>query len=346
MQFVRNLSDQVKQKIEKNGMRNVSLLTVAPVGSGSVLAGTSSGIEPIFAFSYTRRSESLSKEFFKIYQPVVLDYLRITGLKDDSKLPDFFVASHTIKPEFRIKMQATVQKHIDGSISSTVNLPSNTTSEQVGEIYMQAWKAGCKGITVYREGSREGILISKEEEQKKKQLRMEMWKRPQVMVGKTVKLKMQQASLYVTANFDEDSKMHEVFVEIGHTGSQEKSYTEAIGRLISRYLQLNGSIKAVIDSLKGIKANDSISWDRGMKLYSVPDAIAKALEIATGASSLKATPLSEQSSQVGDGYQLTVEGGSSGAGPKPETCPECSEQTLVYENGCFACKNCGYTKCA
>jgi ribonucleoside-diphosphate reductase alpha chain len=152
----------------------------------------------------------------------------------------------------------------------------------------------------------------------------------------------------VTANFDEDEKMREVFVNMGHTGSQEKSYTEAIGRLISRYLQLNGSIKAVIDSMKGIKS-DAISWDRGLKLYSVPDAIAKSLEmtLGTGTSNLKATPLSEQeklaeteSGPQVSGYQLSVKTSAA------ETCPECSEVTLVYEGGCYTCKNCGYTKCA
>jgi ribonucleoside-diphosphate reductase alpha chain len=313
-----------------------------------VLAGTSSGIEPIFAFSYTRRSESLSKEFFKIYHPLVLEYMRVAGLKDDAKLPDFFVPSHAIKPEFRVKLQGTIQKHIDSAISSTVNLSENTSVEQVGDIYMMAWKAGCKGITVYREGSREGILISDEEEKRKEAEKAEeRWKRPQAMIGKTVHLKMQQSSLYVTVNFDENNKIREVFVNMGHTGSQEKSYTEAIGRLISRYLQLNGDVTAVIESLKGIKANDAIAWDRGIKLYSVPDAIAKALEISLGVTSFKAFPLAEHGKETdeeqhGEGKQMSM----SRTEIRAEVCPECKEPMLVYESGCYTCKNCGYTKCA
>ncbi|MDE1854950.1 MAG: adenosylcobalamin-dependent ribonucleoside-diphosphate reductase [Candidatus Micrarchaeota archaeon] len=352
MPFIQTLDEGLRQKIASNGIRNVALLTIPPVGSGSVLAGTSSGIEPIFAFSYTRRSESLSKEFFKVYHPLVIEYMRTAGLKDDAKLPDFFVPAHHIKAEFRVKLQGIIQKHIDSAISSTVNLPENTTVEQVGDIYMMAWKAGCKGITVYREGSREGILITEEEEKKKEvaareKTQQEEWKRPQALVGKTVKLKMQQTSLYVTANFDEDGKIKEVFVNMGHTGSQEKSYTEAIGRLISRYVQLNGDLSDVIVSLKGIKANDAITWDRGLKLYSVPDAIAKALEIVIGSTTFKAVPLEEKSAGTDSGYQLTV-----GAGPheegeiKPERCPECDELTLVHESGCYTCRNCGYTKCA
>ena len=171
------------------------------------------------------------------------------------------------------------------------------------------------------------------------------------MTGRTVMLKMQQATLYVTVNFDENGKIKEVFVNAGHTGSQEKSYTEAIGRIISMYLQLNGDVKDVIDTLKGIKATDSIAWDRGLKLYSVPDAIAKALEIAMGITNFKLSPLYEQSKastdQVSGGYQLGVTVGDAPAGRlEAEVCPKCSEHTLVYEGGCYTCKNCGFTKCS
>jgi ribonucleoside-diphosphate reductase alpha chain len=347
MEFVRLLNDDIRQKIAKNGLRNVALLTIAPVGSGSVLAGTSSGIEPIFAFSYTRRSESLSKEYFKVYHPLVRDYMKIAGLSDDANLPEFFTTAHRISPVQRVKMQGVIQKHVDSAISSTVNLPATTTAEQVGEIYMLAWKEGCKGITVYREGSRESILISEEEERRKSQLE-KRWSRPQAMIGKTVKLKLQQSgSLYVTANFDEEAKIREVFINIGNTGSQEKSYAEAIGRMISRYLQLNGDVKAVIDSLKGIRANESITWDRGIKLYSVPDAIAKALEIILGITSFKFTPLSEHGKEGKDKHQENITAGQQiENGARAEMCMECGEKMLVYENGCLTCKNCGYTKCA
>lgn len=346
MEFIRSLNNDLRQKIAKNGLRNVALLTIAPVGSGSVLAGTSSGIEPIFAFSYTRRSESLSKEYFKVYHSLVREYMRIAGLSDDSNLPEFFVTAHRISPVQRVRMQGVIQKHIDSAISSTVNLPANTTAEQVGEIYMLAWKEGCKGITVYREGSRESILISEEEERRKSPSEKK-WTRPQAMIGKTVKLKLQQSgSLYVTANFDEEGKIREVFLTVGNTGSQEKSYAEAIGRMISRYLQLNGDVKAVIDSLKGIRANESITWDRGIKLYSVPDAIAKALEIILGITNFKFTPLSGHGKESAVSHQENITPSQMENGTRAETCMECGERMLVYENGCLTCKNCGYTKCA
>ncbi len=349
MAFVQKLSDGVRQKIAKNGLRNVALLTVAPVGSGSVLAGTSSGIEPIFAFNYTRRSESLSKEYFKVYHPLVHEYMAISGLMDDTKLPEFFVPAHKINADFRVRMQGTIQKHVDSAISSTVNLPADTTTEQVGEIYLSAWKEKCKGITVYREGSRQGILITDEKEkaqEKKPSGPREKWKRPIALIGKTVKLRMQQESLYVTSSFDEEAKIREVFINLGNTGSQEKSYAEAIGRLISKYLQADGDVKAVIESLKGIRATDSLSYDRGLKLYSVPDAIAKALEITLGIINFKTSPLSEHGKDSGDGRQLGVaKAPDDKREVKPAKCSECGENMLVYESGCYTCKNCGYTKC-
>jgi ribonucleoside-diphosphate reductase alpha chain len=350
MTFVQALNEGVRQKIATNGLRNVAMLTVAPVGSGSVLAGTSSGIEPIFAFNYTRRSESLSKEYFKVYHPLVLEYMGISGLMDDTKLPEFFIPAHKINADFRIRMQGAIQKHVDSAISSTVNLPADTTTEQVGQIYFDAWKAGCKGITVYREGSRQGVLLIDEKEkepERKAEAPKEKWKRPMALIGKTVKLRMQQESLYVTSSFDEEARIREVFINMGNTGSQEKSYTEAIGKLISEYLQLNGGdINVVINSLKGIRATDSLSYDRGLKLYSVPDAIAKALEITLGITNFKTTPLADHGKETGDGRQLGVAKAAGDKEVKPAKCQECGENMLVYESGCYTCKNCGYTKCA
>jgi ribonucleoside-diphosphate reductase alpha chain len=209
----------------------------------------------------------------------------------------------------------------------------------------------CKGITVYREGSRQGVLMVDEkekEEAKSPESGDEKWKRPQALIGKTVKLKIQQESLYVTSNFDETARIREVFINMGNTGSQEKSYVEAIGKLMSVYLQMNGGdVNVVIEKLKGIRATDSISWDRGLKLYSVPDAIAKALEITLGITSFKTTPFSERGRETGDGRQLGVaKHPDAKTEVKPAMCKECGENMLVYESGCYTCKNCGYTKCA
>ena len=348
MEFIKGLPDDLRMNIEKNGLRNVAILTVPPTGSVSVLAGTSSGIEPIFAFSYTRRSESLSQEYFKVYHPLALEYIKLFNAANEDELPDFFVPAHRIKPEFRVKMQGVIQKHIDSAISSTVNLPREASVEEVEKIYFQAWEAGCKGITVYREGSREGVLITDEESSNRvaQPAKEEIeWTRDRLLNGQTMKIKLNDGTLYITANFDAVS-IREVFINLGKTGTEEKSYTEAIGRLLSKYLQQGGSVEEAVASLKGIKSSSAISWDNGMKIYSVPDAIGKALEIMAGlvdpsqASSL----LKQASSKIGK--QLPIPSAvHEGSAIHPETCPSCKEDTLVNENGCFACISCGYTKC-
>lgn len=360
MPFIKTLPKELQDKIRKYGLRNVCILTVPPTGSISVLAGTSSGIEPIFAFSYTRRSESLSQEYFKVYHPLALEYMKLFNVAEESDLPDFFVPAHKIKADFRVRLQGTIQKHIDSAISSTVNLPRETTVEEVEKVYFQAWEAGCKGITVYREGSREGILITeeqqaknnapaKEEVQEAQSMAAREWKRDRLLTGQTMKVKLQEGSLYVTANFDSTS-MKEVFINLGKTGSEEKSYTEAIGRLASRYLQLGGNVEGIVESLKGIKSSSSITWDKGMKFYSVPDAIAKSLEVMAGivGPSTAAALLKEDSrAPVVNGTQLSMsaKGVHEGMKIKPERCPACKEDTLVNENGCFTCMACSYTKC-
>ncbi|MDE1768428.1 MAG: adenosylcobalamin-dependent ribonucleoside-diphosphate reductase [Candidatus Micrarchaeota archaeon] len=360
MPFIQTLPKEVQDKIAQYGLRNVCILTVPPTGSVSVLAGTSSGIEPIFAFSYTRRSESLSQEYFKVYHPLALEYMKLFNVAEENDLPEFFVPAHKIKPEFRVRLQGIIQSHIDSAISSTVNLPRETSVEQVEKIYFQAWEAGCKGITVYREGSREGILITDEQAQKNLNLKknaaqaeamsVKEWSRDRILTGQTMRLQMQGAALYVTANFDSTS-MREVFINLGKTGSEEKSYTEAMGRLISRYLQLGGSVEDVVSSLKGIKSSSSITWDKGMKLYSVPDAIAKSLELmagivnpATAASILKDVKVTSEL-ETGKQASITEKGVTEGAIIKPDKCPSCQEDTLVNENGCFTCMSCSYTKC-
>jgi ribonucleoside-diphosphate reductase alpha chain len=314
-------------------------MTVPPVGSGSIVAGTSSGIEPVFAFSYKRRTKSLSQAEFEVKQPILLEYQKAEG--DIDNLPDYFVSSHQIKPEFRVRMQATIQKHVDQSLSSTVNLPQNISVDEVAKIYMLAWKLKCKGITCYREGSREGILEThdvKKEEERKEDPKMDEegdFERPLVLTGKTIKLKMTQGSLYVTLNSNGSPK--EVFVTLGKHGSDTKSDAEAIGRLISLYLQSGGTVEDVVTSLKGIQAGQ-ISWDRGMKLLSIPDAIAKALGLLVGPN--------EQSVEkpiLGTDYLPVA---NTQVIAKLERCPECKEEdALKKEGGCEVCTNCAYSKC-
>jgi len=319
--FIQRLDPKVREKVQKSGIRNAAITTIPPVGSGSILAGSSSGIEPVFALSYTRRSKSLSEGEFKVFHPLVHEYMSANRVSDLKQLPSYFVTAHQIKPEMRVKMQATIQKHIDTAISSTVNLPESITPDEVEKIYSLAWKLGCKGITVYREGSREGILETTEAG--RRQEKPPQFERPKVMTGTTLKLRLPQGSLYVTANSDE-SGMEEVFVNIGKLGGDEKADAEAMGRLISLYLQHGGEIQNVIRTLKGIRGK-YVSWDDGVQLLSIPDAVAKALEVLSAKGETR-------------GASQTLERGGA-------ACPECKESTLVFENGCYRCTNCGYSKC-
>ncbi|MBI3841257.1 MAG: adenosylcobalamin-dependent ribonucleoside-diphosphate reductase [Thaumarchaeota archaeon] len=326
--FVSRMDEKVKEKIRTQGIRNAAITTIPPVGSGSILAGCSSGVEPVFALSYTRRSKSLSEGEFKVFHPLVKEYMAATGTRDEGQLPNDFVTSHQIRPEMRVKMQATIQKHIDTAISSTVNLPQEITPEEVEKIYMLAWRMGCKGITVYREGSREGILetdkVAKKVEQQKA-----AFERPRMMEGRTLKLKLPQGGLYLTANLV-NGELKEVFVTLGKSGGDEKADAEALGRLVSLYLQHGGDIKSVISTLKGIKGK-YVSWDEGTQLLSIPDAVAKALEIMTISRVVK-----EPAAVVQGGRGQFSQGG---------TCPDCHESSLIFENGCYRCNNCGYSKC-
>ena len=328
--FIKRLDSKVREKIRTQGIRNSALTTVPPVGSGSIFVGSSSGVEPVFALYYTRRSKSLSEGEFKVWHPLVKEYMRVFRVTDENNLPPYFVTAHQIKPEMRVKMQAAIQKHIDTAISSTVNLPQDISTEEVEKIYFLAWKLGCKGITVYREGSREGILETGKVEKEtapavadEKQDAPATFERPKVMIGRTLKLKLPQGGLYVTANTDESGKLKEVFVTLGKLGGDEKADAEAIGRLISLYLQHGGDIQSVVRMLKGIRGK-YVSWEEGVQLLSIPDAVAKALEVLTAGKVKKesAAPM--------------VQGG---------TCPDCNENAIIFESGCYKCTNCGYSKC-
>jgi ribonucleoside-diphosphate reductase alpha chain len=159
--FASTLPDEIKERAKKYGLRNVALSTIAPSGSLSVIAQCSSGIEPIFALSYTRFVEMGSKKKkFKVFHQGLSRFYNVVG--KDTELPDYWVVAHDIDYKYRVKLQGILQKHTDASISSTINLPKEVDVDTVSNIYIEAWKEGLKGITVYREGSREGVLITDE----------------------------------------------------------------------------------------------------------------------------------------------------------------------------------------
>lgn len=177
-----NTTDEVKKLVEEYGLRNSQLLTIAPCGTISTMIGVSGGIEPIFSLSYMRKTESLHGEevFYKVFTPIAKEYMEKHGIENEEDLPDYFVTTANLNPFMRVQMQGVWQKHIDASISSTINLPNEATVEQVEQLYLEAWKNGLKGLTIYRSGcAREGILVTDKKEEvveEVKQLQRGEWK--------------------------------------------------------------------------------------------------------------------------------------------------------------------------
>jgi len=346
--FVETLPADIREEIKNHGIRNSTVLTVPPVGTGSIVAQTSSGIEPIFCTSYRRRVKNADGESFseyKVYHPLVK---RLFG--DDVNLPEYMVTAHDIDPFFRVKMQGVIQKYVDSSISSTVNLAENVTVDTVADIYMAAYKAGLKGITVYREGSREGILqtedyakkqsaapASRSEARHAKSPRQ----RPHRTVGITERVKTGEGYLYVTINEDEEG-LCEVFTTIGKAGGNAAAQSEAISRLISLALRSGVQPREIVKQLKGISGPTPV-WDgQGGQVFSTPDAIGKVLEryldsrdeslstiLARKPAAGKATPHTHAS----PAHQVTN-----------MTCPECGSN-VEHVTGCVVCYNCGWSKC-
>ena len=343
--FIQNLPEDLQEKIAESGLRNCTLITMPPVGTGSIVAQTTSGIEPIFCTSYNRRVKQADGESFrdyKVYHPLIK---QVFG--SDDKLPDYVLTAHDIDPFFRVKMQGVIQKYTDSSISSTINLPEDITVETVADIYIMAYKEGLKGVTVYREGSREGILQTDDAAAKAQAeavvegsengYRPRM--RPAVTKGVTERIRTGEGSIYVTINEDEHG-LCEVFSTIGKAGGNAAAQSEAISRLISLSLRSGIDPQEVIRSLKGISGPNPV-WENGELILSTPDAIGKAierylqrrageLESAAAPQELAAAPPSPP--QAESGPKSTV------------TCPECGS-SVTHESNCLSCKHCGWSKC-
>ena len=228
-----NTCESTREVIEAYGLRNSQLLTIAPTGTISTMLGISGGIEPIFANSYTRKTESLHghDEYYKVYTPIVKEYMDEHGIKDETELPNWFCTSSTISPLNRVLMQGVWQKHIDASISSTVNLPEEATIEDVEEIYLNAWKEGLKGITVFRNGcKRLGILTtnnSQEKEEEKGLSRGEIISCSDNLIGMKRRLTTGCGSLHCTAWFDPHTgDLMEIYLNKGSTGGCVDADTE------------------------------------------------------------------------------------------------------------------------
>jgi ribonucleoside-diphosphate reductase alpha chain len=340
--FVENLPQGIREEIRKHGIRNSTVLTVPPVGTGSIVAQTSSGIEPIFCTSYRRRVKNHDGDTFteyKVYHPLIKEMFG-----DDEHLPDYVVTAHDIDPYFRVKMQGVIQKYIDSSISSTVNLPEEVSVDTVADIYLTAYKSGLKGITVYREGSREGILQTEEFAKKKGQSPAEEEKgakgprnRPRVTFGVTERVRTGEGYLYVTINEDEQG-LCEVFTTIGKAGGNAAAQSEAISRLISLSLRAGIEPREIIKQLKGISGPLPV-WDNGTQVLSTPDAIAKVLE------KYIETREQKRHGEIEPAQASPPPATTKDNGPRTMTaCPECGSN-VEHVSGCVVCYSCGWSRC-
>ena len=321
--------------------RNATTTTIAPTGTLSIIAGCSSGVEPLFALSFVRNVMDNDKlvetnPFFEAavknagaYSTNLMEEIAKVGtIKKMEHLPEelrtIFVTSMDIEPIWHLKMQAAFQKHTDNAVSKTVNLPSDATKEDIWDIYWKAYEYGCKGVTVYRDGSKTSQVLCTGDSDKKKQKEEDtsvVQDRPDVIYGFTQKIATGLGMLFLTVN-EMDGKPFEVFATIGKSGGSITAKAEAIGRLVSLALRSGVEVREIVEQLKGI-GGENPKFMKKHLVKSIPDAIAHVFE---------SRYLS------GDHVDVQV------ASLNKELCPDCG-QPLVFEEGCHICKSCAYTKC-
>ena len=348
--YSKNALGETKELVESFGLRNSQLLTIAPTGSLSTMLGVSGGIEPIFANYYTRKTESLKghDEYYKVYTPIVKEYMDKHGLKDDSELPDYFVTAQTLDYKNRIYMQSIWQSHIDASISSTVNVPNDFTVEQVEGLYMTAWDAGLKGVTIFRDGcKRAGILTIKEnvEDIVEKPHRLErgmIIKADDNCIGKKRTLRTGCGTLHCEAFFDPDNgQLLETYFSKGSSGGCN-NFMIGLSRMISLAARGGIDVYSIVDQLKSSGTCPSYAVRTATKHdtskgSSCPVAIGNAL----------LEMYEEMMDEVGfsDIEEKELEVITPKIVPVSKAkCPQCGGE-LVFEGGCNTCKNCGWSKC-
>ena len=370
-EFIKNnTTPETYELVKKHGLRNSQILTIAPTGTLSTMLGISGGIEPIFSMSYTRKTQSLHGEdvFYKVFTPIAQEYMDKHHLVEEEDLPSYFVTAQTIDPFKRIDMQGVWQKHIDASISSTVNLPNSATIEEVEQLYISAWKKGLKGMTIFRDGCARGaILITEPKKEEKKE---ESKKNPveraksQLNFGDTIlvddsvigikrKLKTGCGSLHCTFYFcPETGELREVFLDKGSSGGC-LSLLNAVSRLSSLAARKGAPVEEIADQLQSVLICPSYS------IAKFKDA--KAISKGSSCASAVANALLDAHRQfVEEFLELdedeeieikTIQKEKKKEQDKPKQnqymeCPECGEKALQRTEGCMTCHNCGWSRCS
>jgi ribonucleoside-diphosphate reductase alpha chain len=322
--------------------RNATTTTIAPTGTLSIIAGCSSGVEPLFALSFVRNVmdndklvetnpffEAALKEADAYSGKLMEEIAKVGSIRKMDHLPEHlrhvFVTSMDIEPIWHLKMQAAFQKFTDNAVSKTVNLPNSATKEDIWDIYWKAYEYGCKGVTVYRDGSKTSQVLCTGDGDKKKEAAAKgksiVKDRPDVIYGFTQKIPTGLGMLFLTVN-EVDNKPFEVFATIGKSGGSITAKAEAIGRLVSLALRSGVEVREIVQQLKGI-GGENPKFMKKHLVKSIPDAIAYVFE-----------------SRYLSGERVDGEV----AALNRELCPDCGEP-LVFEEGCHMCKSCAYTKC-
>lgn len=357
--YSKNALGETKELVESFGLRNSQLLTIAPTGSLSTMLGVSGGIEPIFANYYTRKTESLKghDEYYKVYTPIVKEYMDKHGLKDDSELPDYFVTAQTLDYKNRIYMQSIWQAHIDASISSTVNVPNDFTIEQVEDLYMTAWEAGLKGVTIFRDScKRAGILTTSSTEKTNDTEEARPLPRGYIVVaddnviGLKRKVMSGCGSLHVVAMFDPISgELLETYISKGSTGGCQSNLA-AVSRLISLSARAGVDVYTIADQLQSCPACPSyvgrtMTKHDTSKGKCCPDAVANALIEMYKEMQESISDGDKDISMKSQTIKKNIESKESTVNVEVKhPCPVCGEE-LTFEGGCNVCKNCGWSKC-
>jgi ribonucleoside-diphosphate reductase alpha chain len=349
-----NYKGSIYDNDETPYMRNATTTTIAPTGTLSIIAGCSSGVEPLFAVAFIRNVMD-NDELIEV-NPVFKDLAEREGFYSDelmkrialegsvqglSDVPEkwrrIFVTAHDISPEWHVRIQAAFQKYTDNGVSKTVNFRSTATTEDVERVYRKAYELGCKGVTIYRDGSRdEQVLnigsVNRAEEERAEGTGRDLLTpraRPMVTTGATRKMTTGCGNLYVTINEDEHGPF-EVFTQMGKAGGCSASQAEAISRLISLALRAGIDPKEIIKQLRGVRCPNP-GWEKGGMILSCSDAIAKAIERYLLEHK---TPAGKKVEQMSAGYLDKVAG----------FCPDCGG-VMEHESGCAVCRECGFSRC-
>ncbi|MCK9603593.1 MAG: vitamin B12-dependent ribonucleotide reductase [Candidatus Omnitrophica bacterium] len=357
------------KKDNSSKMRNATLTTIAPTGTISIIAGPcSSGIEPLFAISYYRNVmdndklvevdplfEAMAKDRGFYSRELMEKIAESTSIQDIEGIPEdikrIFVTAHDISPEWHVRMQAAFQKYVHNATSKTINFPHEANIEDVRKSYILAYELGCKGITIYRDKSREEQVLNVGHKEQKPQAKdfdtrreIAPRPRPEVIIGTTTKVATGCGNLYVTINVDEEGEPFELFTQMGKAGGCAASQLEAIGRLVSLAFRAGIEVKSIIEQLRNIRC-PSPSWEKGQRIFSCADAIARVIEKRLVNNQIKVpvetTPIAMKHSREDEPVVITD---FDDHGNIVGVCPDCGG-ALRHEEGCQKCHACGFSKC-